>query len=158
MSLPDGAKKFFEEIKKDADNLLSNKGEVNVDVFLNPEKYAICLPINKIVADSKVSKEGVEDYKQKIKNKEKIKPIIVVKHPNKDKYAVLDGHHRYYAYLELGKKEVNCALAGSYSNVIFYLTQNGYFQPSIEITNELRRPVKKLHKNLKEFLNNFLEQ
>lgn len=157
MSLPGEAKAFFEEIKKDADNLLTNKGEVNVDVFLNPEKYVIRLPVNKIVADCKVSKEGVEDYKLKIKNKEKIDPIIVVKHPQKDKYAVLDGHHRYYAYVELGKKELTCALAGDYSNVIFYLTQKGYLQPSIEITNELRRPAKKLHENLKEFLNNFLE-
>jgi uncharacterized ParB-like nuclease family protein len=158
MSLPDGAKTFFEEIKKDAGNLVNTKGEINVDVFINPKKYAICLPVNKIVADYKVSKEGVDYYKLKIKNKEKINPIIVVKHPHKDKYAVLDGHHRYYAYVEMGKKEINCALAGDYSNVIFYLTKKGYLQPSIELTNELRRPAKRLHENLKEFLKNFLEQ
>jgi len=158
MSLPNGAKNFFEEIKKDAGNLVNNKGEVNIDVFFNPKKYAICLAVNKIVADNKVSKEGVEYYKLKIKNKEKINPLIVVKHPHKDKYAVLDGHHRFYAYVQLGKKEISCALAGDYSNVIFYLTKKGYLQPSIEFTNELRRPVKRLHENLKEFLDNFLGQ
>ena len=145
-------------IWKDAGNLVNNKAEINIDVFFNPKKYAICLPINKIVADCKVSKEGIDYYKLKIKNREKINPIIVVKHPSKDKYAVLDGHHRYYAYVEMGKKETNCALAGDYSNVIFFLTKKGYFQPSIEFTYELRHPAKKIHENLKEFLNNFLKQ
>jgi hypothetical protein len=158
MSLPDGAETFFEEIKKEAGNFVNNEGELNVDVFFNPQKYARWLPVNKIVADHKVSKEGVDYYKLKIKNKEKINPIIVVKHPHKDKYAVLDGHHRYYAYVEMGKKEIYCAIAGDYSNVIFYLTKKGYLQPSIEFTDELRRPVKKLRENLKDFLKNFLDQ
>ena len=86
--------------------------EINIDVFANPEKYLIRLPIDKIVADTKVSREAINLYKQKIKNGEKLAPLIVVKHPKLDVYAVLDGHHRYYAYLELGKKIVDCALAG----------------------------------------------
>jgi hypothetical protein len=40
-------------------------------------------------------------YQKRIQNGEKIGPLIVVKHPNFDLYAVLDGHHRYYALLEL---------------------------------------------------------
>jgi hypothetical protein len=94
--------------------------EINIDVFSNPEKYLIRLPIERLVADTKVSPEAVELYKQKIKNGEKIAPLIVVKHPKFDVYAVLDGHHRYYSYLEMGKKEVNCALAGDFSSVIFF--------------------------------------
>src|SRR4030042_7013479 len=86
--------------------------EINIDVFQNPEKYLVRVPIDEIVADTKVSREGVEGYKQKIKRGEKIAPIIVVKHPSIEKYAVLDGHHRYYAFQELGKKDVDCALAG----------------------------------------------
>jgi hypothetical protein len=147
----------FDSIKADFSDLLSGK-RVNADVFVNPEKYVVCVPLEKIVADSKVSKKGVEFYKQKISNKEKIRPIVLVKHPHKELYAVLDGHHRYYALLEMGKKEADCALAGDYSSVIFYLTEHGYFQPSVMVTEGLRQPVIRLHKNLKLFLTNFIKE
>jgi hypothetical protein len=136
--------------------LIKGEGEFNADVFVNPDKYSVSLPIQKIVADNKVSRQGVEIYKQKIINNEEISPVIVVKHPRKDLYAVLDGHHRFYAFLEMGKKEINCAPAGDYSSVIFYLTEHGYFQPSPEVTKNIRQPVVKLHQNLKQFLTNFV--
>jgi hypothetical protein len=137
---------------------LTRRGrEINVDVFANPEKYLLRLPINKIVADTKVSPEAIEMYKVKIKNGEKIAPIIVVKHPKFDVYAVLDGHHRYYAYLELGKKQVNCALAGDFSSVIFYMTEHGYFQPKPLDKEEMEKPGLHLHDNVQEFLHNFLK-
>ncbi len=148
---------FFSNIKADFSDFLSGKSELNADVFLHPSKYAVCLPREKLVADSKVSKLGVELYKQKMLRGEEIRPIIVVKHPRKDIYAVLDGHHRFYAYCALGKKEVDCALAGDYSSVVFYLTQHGYFQPSPEFTEGVRIPAIRLHENLKQFLANFLE-
>ena len=110
------------------------------------------------MADSKVSRKGIEFYKQKIAANQPVNPLIVVKHPRKDLYAVLDGHHRYCAYLELGKKEIDCALAGDYSSVIFYLTEHGYFQPSTQITEGIRQPAIKLHENLKQFLNNFVNR
>lgn len=131
--------------------------EINIDVFSNPEKYLVRLPIEIIVADSKVSPEGVERYKLKIKNGEKVAPIIVVKHPRFEAYAVLDGHHRYYAYLELGKKEVDCALAGDFSSVMFYMTEHGFFQPNPEVREEMRKPVPFLHENIETFLHNFLK-
>ena len=131
--------------------------EINIDVFANPEKYLIRLPIDKIVADTKVSREAINLYKQKIKNGEKLAPLIVVKHPKFDVYAVLDGHHRYYAYLELGKKVVDCALAGDFSALIFYLTERGFFQPNPETKGEMRKPVLQLHEDIQEFLQNFLK-
>ena len=130
--------------------------EINIDVFANPEKYLVCLSIEKIVADTKVSPEAIELYKQKIKNGEKIAPLIVVKHPRFDLYAVLDGHHRYYAWLETGAKMVDCALAGDFSSVIFYLTEHGFFQPNPETKGEMRKPVLQLHENIQDFLQNFL--
>jgi uncharacterized ParB-like nuclease family protein len=131
--------------------------EINIDVFANPEKYLLRLPIDKIVADTKVSPEAIEMYKQKIKNGEKIAPITVIKHPKFDVYAVLDGHHRYYAFLELGKKKVNCALAGNFSSVIFYMTEHGYFQPKPpEDLQETGKPGMHLHDNVQEFFHNFL--
>jgi uncharacterized ParB-like nuclease family protein len=148
---------FFVSVKDDFSDWVKGKGEINPDVFIHPNKYTVNLPIEKLVADSKVSRQGIEIYKQKIADNQKINPIIVVKHPRKDLYAVLDGHHRYYAYLELGRNEVACALAGDYSSVIFYLTQHGYFQPSPEFTDGFRQPVIRLHENLKQFLANFIK-
>ena len=131
--------------------------EFNIDVFANPEKYLLRLPIEKIVADTKVDPEAIEMYKKKIQNGEKIAPLIVVKHPKFDVYAVLDGHHRYYALLELGKKEVNCALAGDFSSLMFYMTEHGYFQPKPETKEENQKKLIHLHENIQDFLHNFLK-
>jgi hypothetical protein len=152
MSLADA----FYSIIADFSDMFEGRGEINADVFFNPSKYIILLPIEKIVADTKFSQQGVNLYKQKILKNEKINPIIVVKHPRKDLYAVLDGHHRYYAFLETGKKEIECALAGDYSAVIFYLTQHGYLQPIPEFTENIRQPALRFHQNLKQFLAHFL--
>jgi len=133
------------------------KRTVNIDVFSNPEKYLMTLPADKIVASPKVSPEGVELYKKKIESGEKLKPVIVLKHPKHDVYAVLDGHHRYYAYLELEKKEIPCALAGNYSGMFFYLTEHGYFQPNPEARESILEPEMKIHDNVQEFLKNFLK-
>lgn len=149
---------LFKKTEKDILHIiLKRKGNVefNPDLFINPAKYARPLATKKIVADQKISREGVDFYKQKIRNKEKIDPIIVVKHPRKEAYAVLDGHHRYYAYQELGAKNVSSAVAGDYSSVIFYLTEHGYFQPNSQVTDSLRQPAKEFHQNLKEFLDKF---
>ena len=62
--------------------------QVNVDVFRNPSKYLRRLPIGEIVADTRVYRKGVERYKKKIANGENVPPIIVVKHPTKELYAV----------------------------------------------------------------------
>jgi len=137
------------------------KGErpqFNPDVLVNPQKYAKPIDIDKIIADTKVSREGVEYYKKKIEANEPIDPVVVVKHPRLDVYAVLDGHHRYWACKELCKKTIDCALAEDYSSVIFYLTEHGYLQPSPEATEHLRVPAKKMHENLKQFLEDFLDE
>ena len=131
--------------------------EINIDVFANPEKYLLRLPIEKIVADTKVDPEAIEMYKKKIENGKKIAPLIVVKHPKFDVYAVLDGHHRYYALLEVGKKEVDCALAGDFSGLMFYMTEHGYFQPKPQTKEEDQMKIIHLHENVQDFLQNFLK-
>jgi len=130
--------------------------EFEIDVFLNPKKYARRLPLEKIVADTKVYRQGVERYKQKIMDHEDVGPIIVIKHPHKELYAVLDGHHRYYAYLELNINEIDCAIAGDYSSTIFHMTKLGLFQPNEKITEYLRIPTLKFQKDLEQFLTEFL--
>ena len=53
--------------------------EINIDVFANPEKYLVRLPIEKLVADTKVDPEAIEMYKKKIRNGEKIAPVRIGK-------------------------------------------------------------------------------
>lgn len=154
---------FTDTVKQDALDLINRRREgepprFDPDVLINPQKYARLLEIDKIIADPKVSRQGIEYYKEKIRANEPIDPIVVVKHPRRDLYAVLDGHHRYYASKELGKQTINSAIAEDYSSVIFYLTEHGYLQPSAETTEHLRRPAKKLHENLKQFLEDFLNE
>jgi hypothetical protein len=134
-----------------------SESEINIDVFANPEKYLVRLPIEKLVADTKVDPEAIEMYKKKIQNGEKIGPLIVVKHPKFDVYAVLDGHHRYYALLELGKEKVDCALAGDFSSLMFYMTEHGYFQQKPQTKEENQKKIIHLHENVQDFLHNFLK-
>jgi len=107
--------------------------KLNIDVFVHPENHLICVPTQQIIADTKVSRTIVELYKQKVTKGESILPIVVLKNPGKDLYAVLDGHHRYFAYRELRKKEITCAFAGDFSGLVFTMARYGFFQPAVEI-------------------------
>jgi len=114
--------------------------------------------MDKLVVDTKVDPEAIEMFKKKIENGVKIAPLIVVKHPKFDVYAVLDGHHRYYAFLELGKKEVDCALAGDFSSLMFYMTKHGYFQPKPETKEENQKKDYQFTRKSSRFSSQFLER
>jgi protein-tyrosine-phosphatase len=107
--------------------------KINVDVFIHPENHLLRLSIGKITSDTKVNRKIVEYYKNKIADGESISPIVVLKNPGKELYAVLDGHHRYYASLELRIKEMNCAFAGDFSGLVFTMARYGFFQPTEEV-------------------------
>lgn len=84
---------FPETVKQDALDLINRRKEgeppkFDPDVLVNPQKYARPIEINKILADTKVSRQGIEYYKEKIRANEPIDPIVVVKHPRQDLYAV----------------------------------------------------------------------
>ena len=57
----------------------------------NPDKYAIELPINKIVADNKVDKKGIQKIINDFKDGKSIKSIVVVKHPEKEYQGLTPG-------------------------------------------------------------------
>ena len=124
-------------------------------VFLNPEKYAQDIPVKQIVADKKVYKEGVERYKKLLKKGEDIGTLIVVKHPRKDIYAILDGHHRFWALKEMGAIHVKCAVVVDYYGLTFHLTKKGFYQPTPEITKKLRVPIHRWGDEMLCYLNEF---
>ena len=113
--------------------------KINLDVYASPEKYLIVVPIEKIIADSKFYPNIVDHYKQRIREKGYVLPVIVIKHSKDDLYVVVDGHHRYYANVQLGKKLLDCALLGIFPDSIFYLATHGFFQA---------KPVKSGHRKI----------
>ena len=121
---------------------------------MNPDKYAVQIPLEKIIADIKIDEQGIERYKNLIQSGKTIKSLLVVKHPRKDFYAVLDGHHRYWAYKQLGYQNVNCAIIKDYIGLGFFITKEGGFQPDPKITKYLRIPLKQFTEYINEFIKN----
>jgi len=123
-------------------------------MYMNPDKYAVQLPIRTIIADGKIDKEGIKRYKTLIQSGASIKSLLVVKHPKKEFYAVLDGHHRYWAYKELGYHEIRCAIVKDYIGLGFYITKEGGFQPDPKITKYIRIPLKQFNQYMTDFIKN----
>jgi len=124
-------------------------------IFLNPDRYAVRIPVKKIVADRKVTEEGVERYKRLYKDKGDVGTIIVVRHPKKDLYAVLDGHHRFWALKELGARTIKCAVIQDYYGLTFLMTKRGFYQPTPEFTKHLRIPILRWGAGLLTYLEEF---
>ena len=127
--------------------------KLNLDIFLYPEKYSRPLPIEKIVADTKVDAEGVKRYKEQLAAGKQLRPIVVVKHPRKNVYAVVDGHHRFFAQLEYGTKEVACAVIDDLTGFMFRLTKDGWLQPHPRLTKHVRVPILEFHQKLDQSIN-----
>ena len=123
-----------------------------IRAFTFPEKFATNLPINRIVAGGKTVEDGVSHYNERIQNGYQPRPIIVIKHPKEDLYAVLDGHHRFEALKKCGATEISSVVVDAYSNLQFELTMKGVFQPAPLLTKHVRIPFKKLAAYMKEFL------
>jgi hypothetical protein len=125
-----------------------------IRAYTNPEKYKEYIPIEKIVVDEKVVDEGVARYENMIESGEELNPIIVIKHPKEDYYAVLDGHHRFWAMIGQDISEAPCVVINVYTNLQFKMTQKGYFQPSPLFTKYVRIPLKRFQKYMKNFIQN----
>ncbi len=122
-----------------------------VRAYKNPEKHAQELEISKIVADEKVCEEGVRRYVQLIREGAAIKPIIVVKHPSVEEYAVLNGHHRFWAYKELGVEKIRAVVVEDLTGLGFHMTKNGHLQPPAGFTRYIRIPAKEFQSYIEKF-------
>lgn len=120
---------------------------------VTPKEWKAYVDMKKIVADSKVYPEGVKMYQDRIKRGEDIGTITLIKHPKEDLYAVLDGHHRFYAYSNMGIERTKCIVVPDPVGFLFTLTKDGMLQPTEEFTQYVRVPFKKLESFLYDFLN-----
>lgn len=120
--------------------------------LINPEKHAESIEIKKIVAAPKLHKDGVERYKKQILDGKMVKPIVVLKHPTEEAYAVLDGHHRFYALLELGATTVDAAVISSRTKFLFNRTKDGWLQPTPAMTKYIHVPVLVFARYINEFV------
>ena len=107
--------------------------------LVHPEKHTEKVDIKKVVAAQKFYRKGVDKYKEKISAGGTVKPIVVLKHPEQDLYAVLDGHHRFYAFSELGFQEINVAVMRS-NKFLFDKTKDGWLQPTPTMTRYVHIP------------------
>lgn len=124
-----------------------------ITAYANPDRHVKKIPSHKLIADSKVDWSGVYRYKEKIKDGGDVRPIVVIRHPKKDVYAVLDGHHRFWAQKEMNINRIDCVIVNDDTGVFFNLTKEGVFQPSPEITRYVRIPLKRALRYIDEFIN-----
>lgn len=122
-----------------------------INVFFNPDKHGVNISVKKIIADKKVYREGVERYKNMLKSGRDIGTIVVVKHPEKDLYTVLDGHHRFWALKQMKANVIKCAVIQDPLGVLFNLTKDGYLQPTSELTQHFVVPLKRFEEQLNGF-------
>jgi hypothetical protein len=117
-----------------------------------PGKYAKELPIDSIVSDNKVDDNWVNEMVQSMEDPSTMKPIVVIKHPKREIYAVLDGHHRFMAIKRTGASSVRGAVVDDYIGLGFHLTSKGTFQPQPEFTRYVRVPLKRFASFMERFL------
>ena len=126
-----------------------------LEALLYPEKYREDLPTSQIVADPKVDINGVARYKAQLQAGKSLRPIVVVKHPRTSLYAVIDGHHRFFAQLEFGQSTIACAVIMDLTGLLYDLSKEGWFQPPPSVTKYLRKPVLEFQNTLRQFILNF---
>jgi len=123
-----------------------------IRAYFDPERYARELPIETVVSDEKVD----EGHKARLGDKgldpTSMRPIVVIKHPRKDIYAVLDGHHRFSVVRGMGCTTIRAAVVDDYVGLGFHLTKRGVFQPTPAFTKHVRVPVKRFVSWMTEFL------
>jgi len=122
-----------------------------IRAYTMPDKFAVDLPIDKIVCDENIDYEYVQKLAGEM-DASKLKPIVVIKHPNKELYAVLDGHHRFKAARLKGLNKIKAAIIDDYVGLGFELTRQGVFQPSPDFTKYVRLPLKRFIEYMQNFL------
>jgi len=123
-----------------------------IRAYTMPERYAVEIPITQIVCDEKVDPDYVKHLDESIDEALSMRPIVVVRHPTRDLYAVLDGHHRFWVMKARGLSSVRAAVVDDYTGLGFELTRSGALQPPPEFTRYIRVPLKLFVEYIESFL------
>lgn len=121
-----------------------------ITAYINPDEHAVELPLAQIESDDLIDEGYAKDLTRH--DPRKITPIIVIKHPSKTLYAVLDGHHRFRAAKLRGLDSIRAVIVDDYTGLGFDLTRRGFFQPSPEVTKYIRVPFKRFAERILGFL------
>ncbi len=123
-----------------------------IRAYFDPERYARELPIEAVVSDEKVDEGHKASLGGKGLDPATMRPIVVIKHPRRDLYAVLDGHHRFSVVRGMGCATIRAAVVDDYVGLGFHLTKRGLFQPTPAFTKHVRVPAKRFVAWMTEFL------
>ena len=123
-----------------------------LSAYFHPDRHAVEIPIYSIVTDDKVDEGYVSEMECRIEDLDRIRPIVVIKHPRENIYAVLDGHHRLQVHRRMGAETIRAAVVDDYIGLGFKLTAEGRFQPSARFTRQVRVPVKRFISQMETFL------
>ncbi len=121
-----------------------------ISAYTAPEEHCVELNVDDIVSDDNVD----DEYAQQLAEHDtsELPPIIVLKHPEKQLYAVLDGHHRLRAARIRKTKTIRAVVVDDYTGLGFDLTRRGMLQPSKEVTRYIRVPLKRFTEQMRSFL------
>jgi hypothetical protein len=111
--------------------------------YFDPEKHAKEIPLKRVYTDEKVDEGHAARIGDSGLDTATMRPIVVIKHPRVEAYAVLDGHHRFHIVQGMGCETIRAAVVDDYVGLGFYLTKKGLFQPTPEFTKYVRVPLKR---------------
>jgi len=118
-------------------------------VALAPDEYTRWVNIDQLECDTVIHKPKLRKFVELMKDKKmRFPPIQAIKHPlwpKVKRYAVLNGHHRYFAYRVLKRKRIQAILVegGSYG-ILYELTKRGVFQVNDTYQAVIRNPIEKI--------------
>lgn len=123
-----------------------------IRAYFDPESHAVEVPVHLILSDEKVDDGHVARLGGGIKDPSTMRPIVVIRHPRVEVYAVLDGHHRFCLVRNMGCPTIRAAVVDDYVGLGFHLTARGLFQPTPAFTKFVRVPIKRFVSWMTEFL------
>ena len=111
--------------------------------YFHPAKHAQEVPVGLVVSDEKVDEDHVARIGEGGLDPSTMRPIVVIRHPRVEAYAVLDGHHRFRLVRDMGCETIRAAVVDDYVGLGFFLTERGLFQPTPAFTKHVRIPLKR---------------